>query len=214
VNGLFAVDVFAASNRLAVAGHDGIARVSAGLLRAGYLTMSVAGECEGEIPPEVRLVPYPPKEPVDVLVAPQCEAGERCSLWLIPSCLLLGVGCRRGKSEEELEAFVRETLEKEKLSSMAVAGIASVDVKADEVGILALAEQLAVPFLTYPAGRLQCVDGTFTSSGFVAQQVGVDNVCERAAVCAAGEGGRLLVQKTACEGKTLAIAEKKWSVKF
>ena len=98
VNGLFAVDVFAASNRLAVAGHDGIARVSAGLLRAGYLTMSVAGECEGEIPPEVRLVPYPPKEPVDVLVAPQCEAGERCSLWLIPSCLLLGVGCRRGKS--------------------------------------------------------------------------------------------------------------------
>ena len=38
---------------------------------------------------------------------------------------------------------------------MAVAGIASVDVKADEVGILALAEQLAVPFLTYPAGRLQ-----------------------------------------------------------
>ena len=176
--------------------------------------MSVAGECEGEIPPEVRLVPYPPKESVDVLVAPQCEAGERCSLWLIPSCLLLGVGCRRGKSEEELEAFVRETLEKEKLSSMAVAGIASVDVKADEVGILALAEQLAVPFLTYPAGRLQCVDGTFTSSGFVAQQVGVDNVCERAAVCAAGEGGRLLVQKTACEGKTLAIAEKKWSVKF
>ena len=87
VNGLFAVDVFAASNRLAIAGHDGIARVSAGLLRAGYLTMSVAGECEGEIPPEVRLVPYPPKEPVDVLVAPQCEAGERCSLWLIPSCL-------------------------------------------------------------------------------------------------------------------------------
>ena len=176
--------------------------------------MSVAGECEGEIPPEVRLVPYPPKEPVNVLVAPQCEAGERCSLWLIPSCLLLGVGCRRGKSEEELEAFVRETLEKEKLSSMAVAGIASVDVKADEVGILALAEQLAVPFLTYPAGRLQGVDGTFTSSGFVAQQVGVDNVCERAAVCAAGEGGRLLVQKTACEGKTLAIAERKWSVKF
>ena len=214
VNGLFAVDVFAATNHLAIASHDGIAQVSARLLRDGYLTMSVAGECEGEIPPEVRLVPYPPKEPVDVLVAPQCEAGERCSLWLIPSCLLLGVGCRRGKSEEELEAFVRETLEKEKLSSMAVAGIASVDVKADEVGILALAEQLAVPFLTYPAGRLQGVDGTFTSSGFVAQQVGVDNVCERAAVCAAGEGGRLLVQKTACEGKTLAIAERKWSVKF
>ena len=96
---------------------------------------------------------------------------------------------------------------------MAVAGIASVDVKADEVGIRAPAEQLAVPFHFIRPGACS-VDGTFTSSGFVAQQVGVDNVCERAAVCAAGEGGRLLVQKTACEGKTLAIAEKKWSVKF
>ena len=127
---------------------------------------------------------------------------------------MFGIGCRRGKSEEELEAFVRETLELAKLSWAAVAGIASVDVKADEAGILALAERLAVPYITYPAGRLQCADGTFTSSDFVAQQVGVDNVCERAAVCAAGEGGRLLVQKTACEGKTLAIAERKWSVKF
>ena len=214
VNGLFAVDVFAAANHLAIASHDGIARVSAGLLRDGYLTMSVAGECEGEIPPEVRLVPYPPKKPVDVLVAPQCEDGEQCSLWLIPSCLMLGIGCRRGKSEEELEAFVRETLELAKLSCAAVAGIASIDVKADEAGILALAERLAVSYTTYPAGHLQCADGTFTSSGFVAQQVGVDNVCERAAVCAAGEGGRLLVQKAACEGKTLAIAERKWSVKF
>lgn len=201
-------------NRLAVAGHDGIARVSAGLLRDGYLTMSVAGECEGEIPPEVRLVPYPPKEPVDD--SGRAAVRSRGTMQLMADSVLPAAWrrCRRGKSEEELEAFVRESLEKEKLSSMAVAGIASVDVKADEVGILALAEQLAVPFLTYPAGRLQCVDGTFTSSGFVAQQVGVDNVCERAAVCAAGEGGRLLVQKTACEGKTLAIAEKKWSVKF
>ena len=214
VNGLFAVDVFAATNHLAIASHDGIAWVSARLLRDGYLTMSVAGECEGEIPPEVRLVPYPPKKPVDVLVAPQCEDVEQCSLWLIPSCLMFGIGCRRGKSEEELEAFVRETLELAKLSWAAVAGIASVDVKADEAGILALAERLAVPYITYPAGRLQCADGTFTSSDFVAQPVGVDYVCARAAVCAAGEGGRLLVQKTACEGKTLAIAERKWSVKF
>ena len=140
MNGLFAVDVFAATNHLAIASHDGIAWVSARLLRDGYLTMSVAGECEGEIPPEVRLGPYPPKKPVDVLVAPQCEDVEQCSLWLIPSCLMFGIGCRRGKSEEELEAFVRETLELAKLSWAAVAGIASVDVKADEAGILALAE--------------------------------------------------------------------------
>ena len=68
------MDVFAASNRLAVAGHDGIARVSAGLLRAGYLTMSVAGECEGDSAGG-KTGTVSAKGAGGCWVAPQCEAG-------------------------------------------------------------------------------------------------------------------------------------------
>ena len=45
----------------------------------------------------------------------------------------------------------------------------------------------------------------------VAEKVGVDNVCERAAVAA---GNELWVKKQAADGVTFAIANRKWSVTF
>ena len=52
--------------------------------------------------------------------------------------------------------------------------------------------------------------GSFTPSDFVARTVGVDNVCERAAVRGAG-GGRLLAPKRAGGGVTLAAAVKQFT---
>ena len=56
------------------------------------------------------------------------------------------------------------------------------------------------------------VKGDFTGSSFVSQTVGVDNVCERSAMCAGGK--KILVHKTAHEGVTVAVAVEKWSVDF
>lgn len=50
--------------------------------------------------------------------------------------------------------------------------------------------------------------GEFHSSEFVKTQVGVDNVCERAALKAAGTGGWILLSKQAQDGMTAAIAER------
>lgn len=47
---------------------------------------------------------------------------------------------------------------------------------------------------------------------FVKSQVGVDNVCERAAMKAAGADGRICRAKQAQDGMTVAIAEKAWKV--
>ena len=44
------------------------------------------------------------------------------------------------------------------------------------------------------------------------EQVGVDNVCERAALKACGAGGELIAKKCAEHGMTLAIAKRKWRV--
>ena len=57
------------------------------------------------------------------------------------------------------------------------------------------------------AGELKKVPGDFTASAFVAQTVGVDNVCERAAVAAA-DGGSLLIHKQAMDGVTIAVAKR------
>ena len=52
---------------------------------------------------------------------------------------------------------------------------------------------------------LAAAEGDFTPSEFVKGVTGVDNVCERAAVCA---GGRIIVPKLAKNGVTVAVARK------
>ena len=83
----------------------------------------------------------------------------------------------------------------------------TIDRKAGEPGLLAFCAAHGWPLETYTAARLAQAPGRFTPSAFVAQTVGVDNVCERAAVCGA-EGGALLVGKQAGGGVTLALAAR------
>ena len=214
VNGLFAVDVFARKNGLWIADRNGIARVSAKLLDKGQITMSVSGACVGEVPPEVTLVPYPPKGDVDVLVAPEKPEGIHAGLFLVPRCIVLGMGCKKGKPEAEVEAFVCAALDGLHIPMQAVTALATIDRKAEEKGFLDFVKKQGISFKTYPPETLAAVKGEFQISSFVEETVGVENVCERAAMCAAGEAAGLLLHKTAEDGKTLAVAERQWSVNF
>ena len=98
--------------------------------------------------------------------------------------------------------------------SFPVAQIWKYDVKKDEVGLRAWAEAAGLPLNFYSAEELNAVPGEFTGSDFVKKTVGVDNVCERAAMLSAGEGARLIVKKTSLNGVTVAVAQQKWSVCF
>lgn len=73
-------------------------------------------------------------------------------------------------------------------------------------------EKYRIPFRTYEAQELKAVQGEFHTSAFVKAQVGVDNVCERAAMKAAEADGRICRAKQAQDGMTVAIAEKAWKV--
>ena len=87
--------------------------------------------------------------------------------------------------------------------------MASIDKKQDEQGFLIWSRQHRVPFLTYTAKELQKVQGNFHASAFVESQVGVDNVCERSAVLAAG--GTLVFHKYAHTGVTFALAVRPYA---
>ena len=78
----------------------------------------------------------------------------------------------------------------------------------DEIGLIRLAQYYGVPFFVYTAKELEAVEGDFTESDFVKEQVGVGNVCERAALLAAGDNGILIKDKIAKDGMTLAIAKR------
>lgn len=87
-----------------------------------------------------------------------------------------------------------------------MACIASIDVKADEPAVTALSKAFGCDLRFYPADALATVPGEFAESSFVQEQVGVGNVCERAALAAAGEKGALVLSKQAGEGVTVAVA--------
>ncbi|MCD7928013.1 MAG: cobalamin biosynthesis protein, partial [Oscillospiraceae bacterium] len=91
--------------------------------------------------------------------------------------------------------------------------LASIDLKREDVGICRLAEQLGVPCRFYTAKELTAVKGNFPGSDFVRNVTGVGSVCDRAA-CLAAEGGPLLVEKTAGDGVTVAVARRNYFVRF
>ena len=139
-------------------------------------------------------IPGVTESPVDILVAP-ASYGQGRLLTLRPKEYVIGIGCKRGKAAEQIDHFVNRALK-------------------DEEGILWMSSHYGIPFVTYSAEELQQVEGTFHESEFVKSQVGVDNVCERAALRFSGPDGILITGKQAEDGITAAIVKRIWSVSF
>lgn len=134
-------------------------------------------------------------------------AGQRDGiLRLRPPTLVAGMGCNRGTAVGELRRLLWDALAAAALSPLSLAAIASVDVKADEPGLMELARELGIPFWTFPREALRAVTEVPTPSELVARHVGTPSVCEAAALLAAGEGGALWVTKRKSANGTVAVA--------
>lgn len=128
------------------------------------------------------------------------------TLRLVPKNITLGIGCKKGTSQEDIEIAVTEALDRHNISIERVAEIATIDIKKHEEGLRGFCEKLSVPLRTYTAAELMQARGDFESSDFVLETTGADNVCERSAVLCSS--GRLIMKKTADRGVTAAAAEK------
>lgn len=132
---------------------------------------------------------------------------------VVPS-LYIGIGARKGISSEAVEQLVDRCLKELKASPLAVKAVASIDLKANEEGIFECCARHAWTFLCFSQEELARVEGDFSASAFVKEVTGVDNVCERSAVLAAGQGSRLLLRKQSLDGVTCAIALEAISLSF
>lgn len=193
--GVFAVDEWARVQGCAVVGAEHIKTVSAKLLAGERIAVRSAFPIDGETPEGVTLTGGEP----DVWVDIRPHAG----LVVVPRCLTLGVGCRRGTARETLEQRFAAFCRVNDILPQAIRRAATIDLKKDEAGLLAFCAAHGWTLQTYAAAELNAVAGEFTASAFVNEVTGVDNVCERAAVRA---GGTLLLPKDAGEGVTLALS--------
>lgn len=214
IHKIFAVDLFAKKNSLHIANKDGIAKVSSKVLAGKEVTISIeAGHQIVGGESGIRLVPYPPVGFVDVVITSKEDTFD-ASLLLKAKEYVIGIGCKRGKNVKEIDKFISTTINELGISIMQISALSSISQKRDEQGILEWCRKKGIPFFTYTAEELQGVNGNFTESSFVRDQVGVDNVCERAAVKSCGEDGKLIVPKIAGNGMTIAIARREWKVCF
>ncbi len=201
-NGVFPVDEWARVQGCVIPEPERIKRISSRLLAGESVTLRSDWPIEGSPPPHVELV-----SDGSCLVRLSLCREDGGVLNIVPRVLVLGIGCRRGISMEKIEAAFSAFMEKHRLWEQAVCRVCSVDLKAEEAGILAFCERRSLPFETFSAEALAAVPGTFSSSEYVRSVTGVDNICERSAVLGSG-GGSLLCAREASEGITLALAAR------
>lgn len=133
--------------------------------------------------------------------------GSDDELVLHPGVLALGVGCERDCAPEELSSLVRETLTANKLSPLSVACVVSIDLKADEAAVHAVAAELGVPARFFTPAELEAQAPRLQNpSEVVFAETGCHGVSEGAALAAAGADGELVVAKTKSRRATCAVA--------
>lgn len=111
---------------------------------------------------------------------------------LIPKNIVIGMGCKRGKTFKELYQELRMNLRKYNLNEKSIKTIASVDIKADEKGLIELAEYLNVEFRCFKVHELELVEDKFEGSAFVKKTIGVSSVSEPSGYLASNRGKNIM----------------------
>lgn len=123
-----------------------------------------------------------------------------------PKNLVIGVGCNRNTSAEEIEDVVGKVLKDAGLSKKSIRKLATIDVKDDEEGLLAYAKRSGSTIDFFSKEELGRVKLETPPSLHVIEAVGVGGVCEPAAMLSA-RASRLLVNKVKSGNVTVAVAE-------
>ncbi|MEG4270991.1 MULTISPECIES: cobalamin biosynthesis protein [unclassified Microcoleus] len=100
-----------------------------------------------------------------------------------PRVLWVGIGCERGTGRELIETAIKQVCRAYHLAESAIAGIATIDTKSGEVGLLELCQARNWPLQTFAADILSSVEVP-NPSNIVVKQVGTPSVAEAAALCA------------------------------
>jgi len=220
VNGLPSIDLWARDNDLAVENWDALPIVSTRYINNGALRIYC--DVSFKLPDEFLRVVDP--RFADVIVtnqldvykgAPRCSIiGEGCAtgackikgqVYLRPHNLVVGIGCNSSTSQDEIETAVRATFEEHNLSFLSIAGIATIDIKADEPGLKAFCATHGFTMPTYRSDELNSIEG-IDRSEMVFKATGAYAVAEPAALLA-GCAADLLVRKQKKGNVTVAVAK-------
>ena len=197
-NDVFAVDEWSKRQHAEVLEPNKIVLVSSKILDGKDVKVMTDLDVEGSVPDHIVMSDDDPDIEFGYIEK------NRKPLHIVPMIIHLGIGCRRGTSQIDIESAFADFKKETGLIQRSVVKCASIDLKANEQGLKEFCEFHGWAFDTYSAEELSLAEGDFDSSEFVKKTTGVDNVCERAAVTSSG--GTLVIKKYAHEGVTFAAA--------
>ncbi len=152
-------------------------------------------------------IPFSDAGAVRLVVSDRALESGPLDLIYRPATLVLGMGCERHADSAEAVALAERVLADSGFSVQSLAAIASIDLKADETAIHAVASHFGVPARFFDAGTLEAEALRLVNpSEIVFAEVGCHGVAEGAALAAAGPASELVVPKIKSRAVTAAIA--------
>ncbi|MDZ8186822.1 MAG: cobalamin biosynthesis protein [Nostoc sp. ChiSLP02] len=120
--------------------------------------------------------------------------------------LWVGIGCKRGTSSQLIDLAIEQVFRENQLSQNAIAGIATIDTKASEVGLVEFCNLRNLPLKFFSREVLRCV--SVSNPSIISDQtVGTPSIAEAAAILAATQIKPLLTD-------SLFIGTEELGVKF
>jgi len=119
-----------------------------------------------------------------------------------PPVLWIGIGCERNTSKELIANSLNNLLESRNLSKYSIAGLATIDIKKNEKGILELAKEKNLPIKFFSKEDLAKIIVP-NPSNVVQKEIGTPSVAEASCLLAAGEESKLLEEKKIFKKKFL-----------
>ncbi len=103
-----------------------------------------------------------------------------------PRVLWVGIGCERGAPEIVIAHAIQQALRSHHLAEGAIAGLATIDHKSDEVGLIDYCRNCTLPLKCFSAEMLRAI-AVPNPSAHVNSKTGTPSVAEAAAILAALE---------------------------
>ena len=205
VSGHTSVDLWTVENNLSTVNSERLTAISARLLRNNSLNIFQENKYIDKLPDDFVLTTNPKVADIKICLHHD-EATD--ALQLIPKIYYVGLGCRAGVETVEFEQAFADLEKEEKIDHRSIAGVASIDIKKEEKGLLAFAHSMGWPVRFYSKDKIKSVEGTGKSQK-VYDKIGVYGVSEPAAILAAsnkGKPGRIIVGKKKWKRITAAVA--------
>ena len=124
--------------------------------------------------------------------------------------IIIGIGCKRGIRSNEVKEAINSALANAEVPIDRVRLAGTVDLKADEVGLLSALDELGIPLRVVSRPEIESCAKDYSKSDFVIDKIGVGGVCEPAALIS-GRKTKLILKKQKYPGITIAIAQENFS---